>query len=167
MADAPNLSKAAIEELSNIVESGLRAAATGTDPLIVVKAPPGSGKTYMLLRAVEDAAAMKMRVAVGVQTNSQAADICERLAHEYPGLPVIRFAAAGATRLDPGPSVSWITDKKKLPQGACVVIATVAKWSLVQLEDPYDIMLVDEAWQMSWADFMLCAQVCRSIRPHR
>ena len=41
--------------------------------IAVVKAPPGSGKTYLLMRVVQ--AAKKMRVAVATQTRSQADDI--------------------------------------------------------------------------------------------
>jgi hypothetical protein len=141
------------------VESELRAAVGSDAQLMVIKAPPGSGKTFLLLRGVEKAASKRMRVAIGAQTNSQADDICRRLATDYPDVSVIRFAASGNAPKAFGPSVRWETDKKQLPPGPCVVVATVAKWSLIQLEDPFDIMLIDEAWQMSWSDFMLCGQV--------
>src|SRR3712207_7407498 len=41
----------------------------------------------------------------------------------------------------------------------CIVVATTAKWGLVNVPRPYDYLLVDEAWQMAWSDFMLLGQV--------
>ena len=159
MTKSPALSVAEIEKLSARVEKQLRVAIAGEDPLIVIKAPPGSGKTHLLLRGVDKAASLKMRVAIGAQTNSQTDDICRRLARDYGGISVIRFAAAGNAPHPLGPSIIWTADKKHLPPGPCIVVATIAKWSLIKLEDPFDIMLIDEAWQMSWSDFMLCGQV--------
>jgi hypothetical protein len=40
-----------------------------------------------------------------------------------------------------------------------VVVSTTAKWSLTALPHAFDLLFVDEAWQMSWADFMLLGQV--------
>src|SRR5690606_6780385 len=37
--------------------------------------------------------------------------------------------------------------------------STSARWSLTQLGETYDMIFVDEAWQMSWSDFMLCGQI--------
>lgn len=148
-----------ISGLSDQVEVQLKGAVLDGERLVVVKAPPGSGKTWLLLRAVEALAAAGARVAVGAQTNSQADDICRRIAEEYPGLTAIRFAAGGAEPKASGPKIQWVTDKSELPAGGCVVVSTVAKWSLTEIMLPFDVVLVDEAWQMSWADFMLLGQV--------
>lgn len=148
-----------IRTLGNQVESQLKDAVLNGERLVVVKAPPGSGKTWLLLRAVEALAGAGARIAVGAQTNSQADDICRRIAAECSGLSAIRFAAGGATPQALGPNIRWERDKNALPPDECIVVSTVAKWSLTQLAAPFDVMLVDEAWQMSWADFMLCGQV--------
>lgn len=153
------LSPAEIETLSTDIEREFREAVAGGAPLIIVKAPPGSGKTHLLLRGVARAREADLRIAIGAQTNSQADDICRRLGREYGDIPVVRFAAQGSAPLDLGASVRWVTDKNHLAPGPCVVVATIAKWSLTNLVDHYDILLVDEAWQMSWSDFMLCSQV--------
>ena len=51
-------------------------------------------------------------------------------------------------------------DKKDdLPQGPSIAVGTTAKWGLIDLADPYDWLLVDEAWQMAEADFMLLHEV--------
>ena len=48
-------------------------------PLVVLQAPPGSGKTHVLLRAAALAQHRGLRVAVATQTNNQADDLCRRL----------------------------------------------------------------------------------------
>ena len=141
------------------VETLLKDAISEGEPLTIVRAPPGSGKTFLLLRGVEHAIGSQLRVAIGAQTNSQADDICRRVNSEYPSLTITRFAASGRSPRDLGENVSWTGDKKSLPTGPCIVVGTIAKWALTELLDTYDILFVDEAWQMGWADFMLCAQV--------
>lgn len=126
----------------------------------VVKAPPGSGKTHTLIEVLSALACDGMRIAVAAQTNSQADDICQRWARDHPQVNVVRFSSSAAK---PGegfpPSVRWVTDKKELPTGHGVTVATTAKWSLTDLADAYDQLAIDEAWQMSWADLMQCATV--------
>lgn len=144
---------------SQAVERALKQYLTAGEKLIVVKAPPGSGKTFLLLRGVEHVSQDSARVAIGTQTNSQADDICVRMARDYPEIIVHRFAAGRSAPRDLGPNIRWVTDKGDLPLGPSVVVATVAKWSLTQLAETYDVLFVDEAWQMSWSDFMLCGQL--------
>jgi hypothetical protein len=126
--------------------------------LAVVKAPPGSGKTRLLIDVVVHLRRARYRIAVACQTNAQANDVCQRLAR-LPGVAVIRFASHGADPIDLGPSVTWMSATNDLPPGPCIVVGTTAKWGLVHLHDPFDVLLIDEAWQMAWKDFMLCGQV--------
>ncbi len=129
-------------------------------PLLVLKAPPGSGKTYVTLRAVALAAHRGRRVAVAAQTNAQADDLCVRMAEEFPRFTVFRWASSGRTPRDLGRSVRWITRGAEIPEGPCVVVATTAKWSASDPSDePFHTLFVDEAWQMCWADFMLMGAV--------
>jgi hypothetical protein len=128
--------------------------------LAIVKAPPGSGKTYLLLRAV-DAIAREARVAVAAQTNSQADDVCHRIARDYPELRCVRFAASSAVRPDDLPdSVEWVTASSGIPHDPCVVVGTTSKWGMSKI-DPLDMLFVDEAWQLSWANFMLLSRVAQ------
>lgn len=127
--------------------------------LAIVKAPPGSGKTHLLIRAVVHARRRKLRVAVACQTNAQADAVCQRLADDYSDIPIIRFAGGGTDERPLGRSVAWVTSSHDLPTGACVAVGTTAKWGLVEIHDAFDILFVDEAWQMAWKDFMLCGQV--------
>src|SRR4051812_3058006 len=124
------------------------------EPLLILKAPPGSGKTHVTLRAVALAAHRRQRVAIATQTNAQADDFCRRMAVEFPRLPVVRFASQSRAPVDLGASVAWARAGKEVPLGPTVVVATSAKWGASTIDEPYDFLFVDEAWQMGWADFM-------------
>jgi hypothetical protein len=125
--------------------------------LAVVQAPPGSGKTYLLLQAVKAAYDRKQRVAIATQTRAQADDICRRLS--AMGLPGIRFVAQDGLGSTQPPGISAIAKHQQLPTDRCIVVGTTAKWGLIELGHPFDVLFVEEAWQMGWADFMLLGQV--------
>lgn len=128
--------------------------------LAVVKAPPGSGKTFTLIKVLSALVATDMQIAVAAQTNSQADDICQRFAADHAEVSVARFSSHGLTAARDFPaSVLWVTDKKELPAGPGVTVATTAKWSLTDIGSHYDLIAIDEAWQMSWSDLMQCATV--------
>jgi hypothetical protein len=143
-----------------IVERNLGAYLSGGGRLAVIKAPPGSGKTHVLisilLRLVRD----RLSVAVAAQTNSQANDICRRVAARDPTVQTVRFASTGQAPPGDFPrSALWLTDKKDFIHGPGITVSTSAKWALTDLARPFDVFAVDEAWQMAWADLMQCAVV--------
>lgn len=127
--------------------------------LAVIQAPPGSGKTHLLLQAVAHVAGRGMRVAVATQTNNQADDICRRMASAHPRVRCVRFLGRGSLGADLPDSVEATADASELPPKKCVVVGTAAKWGLVDLHNPFDVVFVEEAWQLKWADFMLLDQV--------
>jgi hypothetical protein len=127
--------------------------------LVIVKAPPGSGKTHTLVQLARRAVDRSLRVAIAVQTNAQADDICWRLSSRAPLHPTVRFASKTALPSAPLPGVSWLTSGSDLPTQPSIVVSTVAKWGLSNLPAPFDILFIDEAWQMAWSDFMLTGQV--------
>lgn len=148
-----------IETKVAAIEREVREHVADKGRLAVIQAPPGSGKTWLLLKTAAAAFALGRRVAIATQTNAQANDICQRFARDYPKLRVIRFASAQGAQLEFGISIGWQTETKELPNGKCIVVATSAKWSLINMHDPFDVVFVEEAWQMGWADFMLLGQV--------
>jgi hypothetical protein len=128
--------------------------------LAVIKAPPGSGKTFTLIEVLSTLVAGGARVAVAAQTNSQADDICLRFARDHPEVGVMRFASASLKRPDYVPPLIRLVRKTAdLPHTPGVTVATTAKWSLTDVGAAYDLLAIDEAWQMSWADLMQCATV--------
>jgi len=136
------------------VAEALRCGLLGGERLQVVKAPPGAGKTHLLLDLLVAGYAEGMRLAVGTFTNAQADDICRRMSVEHPGAPVVRFLSRSA--LDPGlgAGVHVVRATRDLTAGPCLVVASTAKWGLTECA-PFDALLIDEAWQIAWADFML------------
>ena len=128
--------------------------------IAVVKAPPGSGKTHTLIEVLSALVRTGSRIAVAAQTNGQADDICLRIARSHPEVLTARFASSGHRVPDDFPdTVPWISDKNHLPQSPGITVGTTAKWSLTNIVEPYDLLAVDEAWQMSWADLMQCALI--------
>lgn len=126
----------------------------------VIKAPPGSGKTHLLLAVLAARVAAGARVAVAAQTNSQVDDICRRLAKHHSSIPTTRFGSRSSARPEDVPAtVAWVTSTAALPSASGVTVATTAKWALTDVDQPYDLLAVDEAWQMGWADLMQCALV--------
>lgn len=126
--------------------------------VVVLRAPPGSGKTYAVECAVAFARERGLRVAIGAQTNNQSDDLCRRLTARFPRLPVVRFASKD---YDPGDlgRATVVRRSGDLPTDRSVVVGTTAKWACSDVAEPYDYLLVDEAWQLSWADLMLLHNV--------
>ena len=126
----------------------------------VIKAPPGSGKTHLLVTVLLRLLSSGMRVAVAAQTNAQADDICRRVTERAGTVKVCRFASAGHRPRDGFPgSVLWVSRRADLPHGTGVTVSTAAKWALTDVDEPFDLLAIDEAWQMAWADLMQCATV--------
>lgn len=128
--------------------------------LAVVKAPPGSGKTHLLITVLQSLIAAGKRVAVATQTNAQADDVCRRVFQRDESISVTRFVSQTHPFPDGWPvDIGWVSKSGDLPHGAGVVVSTTAKWSLTNIAAPFDVLAVDEAWQMAWADLMQCATV--------
>lgn len=136
----------------------LRAFVLSDDRLCVVKAPPGSGKSYNLVRALHAVIDSDLRVVVAAQTNNQVDDLCEQIAKAYPTSTIVRFSSARHQGSLPH-NVDVITRHDELPPEPCIVVATVSKWAVTSDEQSYDMVFVDEAWQMTWADLLTLRDV--------
>src|SRR5262249_57840575 len=104
--------RAALAEQAKRTSQEVQEFTTDKGKLGVVQAPPGSGKTWLLVETVIAARKAKMRVAVAAQTNSQADEICRRVAREERGWPIIRFAGGNTAACDLGKDVVWETETK-------------------------------------------------------
>ena len=136
----------------------------GSCKLAVVQAPPGSGKTYMLLAVVSELVRKGKRVSLAAQTRRQADDIAHRWARDYGELPAVRLGSSGSQAPDDFPdSVPWITELAELPHGPGLYISTTAKWTWVRNLEPFDVLAIDEAWQMAWGDLMQCAKLSKKF----
>ena len=135
--------------------AALFAAASG-DRITVVTAPPGAGKTFLISHLADQLSQrIGLRVAVAAQTREQAYDVANRIA--ALGAPT-RFLIG---KNDPRPR-ALATEVAAIKAGRAplnatggVAVATSARW----LHTPSrtyraDILLVDEAYQMTYADLI-------------
>lgn len=134
--------------------AGVLHSAWSGDPALVVPSPPGAGKTRLVvLLAASLAERAKLRVGIAAQTRDQAVEIARRLGVlGHPALLAWSATApapvlGGAARTAKGWQVRFP------PSGGGVVVATTARWLV---SDPgklsCDLMVVDEAWQATYAD---------------
>lgn len=134
----------------------LREFVDGDGQVCVVKAPPGSGKSYNLLESLDGIVDDGLRIAIAAQTNNQVDDLCIRFAQRYPDVEIVRFSSKSYDRSPLLPvNVTIVDSPKELPEEPCIVVSTVAKWCFTKVTDDFDVLFVDEAWQMTWADFLV------------
>src|SRR4051794_11836587 len=95
---------AKIQETVDLAREELLEAVSREEPLVVVKAPPGSGKTKLIVDSTAFLRSTDARVAIAAQTNSQANDICRRLVGEFP-FDVTRFYGSVSAVENLGPRV--------------------------------------------------------------
>ena len=122
---------------------------------VVSMAPPGSGKTRLVaLLAVMLASRAGLRVGIAAQTRDQAAEIARRIgALAYPAR-LVWPRDRPAPDLSPGSATVARGTGVRFPNNAGgVIIATTARWLYA---DPStlasDVMIIDEAWQATYAD---------------
>lgn len=138
--------------LDSAVAKAVMAAWNG-DPAIVVKSPPGSGKTRMVsLVAADLAARARLSVAIATQTRAQAVDVASRIA--ALGGKVTLLGKKGSTapvglhpdaHYAPGRDSTTIRDR--------IVVATTARWQWTPVGwYSADLLIVEEAFQLTYAD---------------
>jgi hypothetical protein len=126
------------------------AALNGADRGVVVDAPPGAGKSTLVIHAVAALATAGENVMVAAQTNEQVDDLTTRLATACPHLPIGRLCGQGyqpPPSITAHPAVTTSTNRDDLT-GATVILATAAKWATVPPGTPWPWAVVDEAYQM-------------------
>ena len=76
-----------LDEMYKSLEMSLVSELLSDRKLALVQAPPGSGKTHMLLTVVAQLVQAGKCVALAAQTNRQADDIAHRWSKDYSHLP--------------------------------------------------------------------------------
>jgi hypothetical protein len=141
------MTKPAYEQIAEFIR--------GSHTFCVVKAPPGSGKSFHLLASLQKALDEGRRIAIAAQTNNQVNDLCIRFGTQYPSHKLFRFSSKTFNTPSNFPdNVRVISLKGDIPAGPCTIVATCSKLGLTTLTEPFEILLIDEAWQMTWATFL-------------
>lgn len=123
------------------------------DPAVVVPSPPGAGKTRLVaLLAATLARRADLRVGIAAQTREQAAEIARRLHRLDAEASLIWSAAKPLPDLDGG-SVVRGSEVRFPPSGGGILVATTRRWLYARpWELACDVVVVDEAWQATYAD---------------
>jgi AAA domain len=145
--------RAQIRKESEHVYERVMVALKAKRTVVIIKAPPGSGKTYLLSR-IASSLWKKRRVAIAAQTNAQADDICHRLVKGPWNVRPYRFVRHHGRMEAPVDSIRVVDSFNDLPTGPCIAVGTSSKWGFVDIGATFDVLLVDEAWQMQWSQFV-------------
>lgn len=131
----------------------------------IVPAAPGAGKSRLVsLLAAALAHRVGLRVAVAAQTREQAAELARRIGALTDRAALIvksghRVPAADGVRTVSGMGVRW-----QRSSGGEILVGTAARWLYV---DPdlagADVILVDEAWQGTYADLGALGALARQV----
>lgn len=139
------------------------ASAWAGDPLTMVQSPPGAGKSTLLATV---ASHLQVRggftVGLACQRTNQAIDLANKLARLAPAADTVYVGPSSGKRprdLDDGvPHLRHV--KPPEDDGGLIIVATSAKWAHVPAGDfRADMLLVDEAWQLRYADWGRIAHV--------
>ena len=135
-------------------------------PALVLRSPPGAGKTGIAQRAaLQSAQLLHQRCMVATQTNEQAFDLTRRLLGNAAGLPIHMFAKRDLAI--PGDIASHprfvpVHDPAGLPAQTSITIGNAAKWSWIKTgEACFDVQIVDEAFQLPDFRFQLIANLAQ------
>src|SRR5919199_1480344 len=123
-----------------------------TDP-VVVASPPGAGKTRLVVQVADQLHRRAgLRVAIATQTRTQALDVASRLASA--GAEVALLGSRDSHRpLVLDARAEYLEGAAKLGRWRGIVVATTARLLWVNERDyTADVLMVDEAWQMTYAD---------------
>ena len=135
--------------------AGVLHSAWSGDPAVVVPSPPGAGKTRLVaLLAATLADRAGLRVGIAAQTRDQATEIARRLS-ALTGTARLIWSAKGTPPNLTGSPVAVVTGRavRFPPSGGGVLVATTARWTYANPSNlGCDVMIVDEAWQATYAD---------------
>jgi hypothetical protein len=167
ISTAVRISPSPAEIADDAVRRMLRSQYDG-EPIVRLDSPPGAGKTGIVERlAGLSLGRMQERCMVVTQTNEQAFEITRRMAG---GFPKFGFALLARKDLDIPESVTSsgnvIVVRKfgDLPDGPCVVVGNSEKWTRWDdRADPFDLQIVDEAFQLPDHRFSQIAGLARRI----
>ncbi|WP_375396403.1 AAA domain-containing protein [uncultured Sphingomonas sp.] len=133
-------------------------------PAVVLRSPPGAGKTGVAQRvALQSAQLLDQRCMVVTQTNQQAFDLTRRLTDNARSFPIHMFAKSGLNIPDDVaslPNLVVVHDVASLPRVPSITIGNAAKWSRIGTpERRFDVQIVDEAFQLPDFKFRLISNL--------
>lgn len=129
-------------------------AAWSGDPATLISSPPGAGKTRLVTHLAHQLASRaRLRVTIAAQTRVQAIDVANRAA----ALGQATYLLDGASDADRpaalSANVTHLRGPRSLRTSDGVIVATTARWLWTDTTiHCSDVLLVDEAYQLTYAD---------------
>ena len=160
MNSAPDFTSINADYTERVVEEIGRA---GPDDAVLVEAPPGAGKSSLVVSATDALVShdSQLRLPVVTQTNEQADDLVLAIRSRHPDIVVARLhgssgAPSNAMLGAVGPNLVLHHDHDSPDvRRAQVIVATARKWEFARSKQQqngnirkYDLALIDEAYQM-------------------
>lgn len=137
-------------------------------PALIVPSPPGAGKTDLVEKiAAQEAGLRRRRCVVVTQTNQQAFELIARLRRNFPAVLVVLYRKARLAvpnHLVRGPRFRVVDDPAQIPVAPCIVVSNASKLSQSAVPlGAFDLMVVDEAWQLPNYLFLTISGIARRI----
>lgn len=156
------------ESANRVLDTAIERSLFGSDPLTIIKSPPGAGKTFLVECATAVATAEpRMKVVVVTPGVSQLYDVVDRLLAYH--LPRLELAHAMHRTL-PDFLSDFITASNgwsptlNVGPGVVVTNAHLLAAHLDKLPPGiFDLMIVDEAYQLAASDFMPVADLATRV----
>lgn len=132
-------------------------------PVTVVNSPPGAGKSTLIAEVIDQLfARTELTIMVATPTRNSAFDLSGRIA-EVIGLPEkgeIGDVRLSINKMDPPPGVSGhgTTKFKRM-----VDVRTIASASMASAAGEVDLLIIDEAYQATFADVAAAARGAAQI----
>lgn len=156
------------DEADRVLNAAIDSALFGTTALTIVRSPPGAGKTFLVECAAAVATARPaMRVVIVTPGVSQLYDIAERLLdYRLPRLELVHaqhrsLPSALVGRINA--SNGWV---QGLNVGPGVIVANahlLAAYLHRLAPGTFDLMIVDEAYQLAAIDFLPIADLATRV----
>lgn len=152
--DAMNVAMAAIVE--------------GAAPVVIVDSPPGAGKTWFCEHVVALAIGeLGMRVCYVAPKVEQGADMARRLLQSRARFQVdVLVGKARSAPDDLNGLVNWTSDASAVGRSGHLLITNPQKLASARgtfLTSPFDLLLIDEAYQISARDFLPIADLAPRV----
>ena len=146
----------AIRRVLNLV---IRDRHVPENQFVLAVSPPGAGKTTLVEMVATTGCHHGLRVGIACPGLEQAFDLIRRLMAAYPSQRLrLRVGKGSALPGDLRPSArpaGFGAHEFGPPAGVCLEVATISKFPYLPSEEkPYDLLVVDEAYQVTFADFV-------------
>jgi len=154
-------------EATRVMNDALRAIVERAEPLVIIDSPPGAGKTWFCERLIALADAHRLRVCYVTPKVEQGCDLARRLLEVHPPFEIDLLAGRGRTV--PGDlrsRVGWSSDPAAVGGIGRLVISNPAMLAVHRDRLPahhFDVLLVDEAYQVPTKEFLPIADLAARV----